>query len=211
VTITVTACSSAVSREESKAGETASSTPARDNPASPLGPSACVTTGSSSGSGAWRVTEPRTLCGDPIDTSAEGQEISQENLKLTEIDFSPLVETSNIGSYTSGFSTSYILPDGLGMSRSVDVTALNGHFNTQAAVKTVEEYIAEPGEVFHTMPPGPHGGILQCAQPYTYSADCVFGTDTTIVDITVLDSSEELIGANSGATAVEIRDALEVR
>jgi hypothetical protein len=84
-------------------------------------------------------------------------------------------------------------------------------FNTLATVTAMASESAAPGEVFHAMPPGPHGGILQCAISGTFTADCVFGTATTIAYIPIEDTSKELVGAHAGATAVEIRNAVEVR
>jgi hypothetical protein len=211
VTMMVTACSSAVSQKQSKADESASSTPTRENTPSPLGPSACLTTSSSGGSGAWKAVEPRTLCGQVMDTSAQGLEIDQEALKTTELIFSPLVETTNIGTYTSGYSASYELPPGLGVTRFVNIEALNGHFNAAASVQMMTTFPITPSEVFHTLPPGPHGGSLQCAVEGSFSSECIFGTATTITEIEIEDTSEELVGVHAGATAVEIRNAVEVR
>jgi hypothetical protein len=211
VTILVTACSSVASQKQSKTDEKPSSTQTAENPGSALGPSACITTSSSSGTGAWKVVEPRALCGQPLDTTAEGKAVDQESLQTAELTFSPLVETTDIGSYTSGFAAGYELPAGLGVSRFINIVALNGHFNTVAAVSAMVSESTAPGEVFHTMPPGPHGGVLQCAISGPYTADCVFGTATTVAYITIEDTSKELIGAHAGAAAVDIRNAVEVR
>jgi len=211
VTTLVTACSSGVSQKQSKTDEKPSSAQTEENPGSALGPSACIATSSSSGTGAWKVVQPRVLCGQPLDTTTQGREVDQESLKTTELAFNPLAETTNIGNYTSGFAAGYELPDGLGVSRFVNIVALNGHFNTLATVTAMASESAAPGEVFHTMPPGPHGGILQCAISGTFTADCVFGTATTIAYITIEDTSKELVGAHAGATAVDIRNAVEAR
>jgi len=211
VTIVVTACSSVVSQKQSKPAEKPSIAPTEENLGNALGPSACLTTSNASGTGAWKVVQPRTLCGQPLDTTAQGRAVDQESLQAAELTFNPLAETTNLGNYTSGFAAGYELPAGLTMSRFVNIVAFNGHFNAVATVNAMVSESAAPGEVFHPMPPGPHGGILQCAISGPDTADCVFGTATTIAYITIEDTSKELVGAQAGATAIDIRNAVEVR
>lgn len=214
VTVAITsaaACSPGVSREEPQAPGMAGSAQTEQNPASALGPSACLGTGSSRGTGSWTVIRPRTLCGQPLNTTPAGRAVDEESLQAAELTFDPLAETANPGNYTSGFAAGYELPAGLGVSRFINVVALDGHFNTLAAVRAMASNSAAPGQVFRTMPPGPHGGVLECASYGPYTADCVFGTATTIAYITIDDTSRQLAGARTGATAVDIRNAVEVR
>jgi hypothetical protein len=211
VTIAVTACSSVVSQKQSKTAEKPSSAPTEENLGNALGPSACITASNASGTGAWKMVQPRTLCGQPLDTTAQRRAVDQESLQVAELTFNPLVETTNLGNYTSGFAAGYELPAGLGVSRFVNIVAFNGHFNAVAMVNAMVSQSAAPGEVFRTMPAGPHGGILQCAISGPYSADCVFGTATTIAYVTIEDTKKELVGAQAGATAIDIRNAVEVR
>jgi hypothetical protein len=153
---------------------------------------------------------PHTLCGEALDTSEQGQELRQEDLKIAELMFNPLVETTNIGSYTSAFSASYNAPAGMGVTRLVNLNAFNGHFNAQAIVQAMASLSSTTTEVFHAVPPGPHGGAMECARAGQFTAECAFGTATTAVDIEFMDTSGELVGAHAAATAIEIRDALEV-
>jgi hypothetical protein len=41
------------------------------------------------------------------------------------------------------------------------------------------------------------------------AGDCVWATSTTVAEITITDSTRDLLGANIGANAVRIRDVLE--
>jgi hypothetical protein len=165
------------------------------------------------GTGPWKLVTPRTLCGLPQNNSAQQQETGQGLLGLTEENlFGPLAVLPDVGNETSAFATSYNTPDRLGVYRYVNVLAFNGTFNPTTAVHalaTADENSDIPGNVFHSVPAGPHGGVMECAPSYT-AEECVWATSTTLGDITIDDTSNELTGDHTDTNAIRIRDALEV-
>jgi hypothetical protein len=195
-----------------------SSTPPRHSAASGerpgYGPSACVVKGApaTGSSGPWKVVQPTTLCGLPADNSPQSASADQEALSGTELVFDP-VDQANPGHETSAFSVSYQIPSGANFERFVNVVAFNGTFNTQAAVSELAQLDTNPdipGNVFKSVPPGPHGGLMECS-PVVNNEECVFGTPTTLGQFTIADTLNELTGANTPANAIRIRDALEVQ
>jgi hypothetical protein len=184
-------------------------------PASALGPSACVTGGQSAGAtGPWKLIEPRTLCELPQLTSASAQAAAQELLSSTELIFNSGGVYPDFGSETSDFAVSYETPLHISALRYVNVVGFNGTFNPAVALSVLSQIDASPyirGDVFHSVPAGPHGGAMKCAPVYQFSENCIFATSTTLGDFTFEDSLKELNGANTDANAIRIRDALEVR
>jgi hypothetical protein len=172
-------------------------------PSSALGPSACVTAGRpAAASGPWRLVSPRKVCGLPRDTSAQSQQASQELVSATE----GLLDVSNVGQETSSIAGAWETPNGTpNVYRSVTFVGFEGTFKPAAAVRTL---IAGSGTV-RSMPPGPHGGVMACATQYG-SPTCVWATSTTLCEIQIIDTTRELVGANTAANAVRIRDVLEV-
>jgi hypothetical protein len=175
--------------------------------------SACVLSGgSAAGSGPWKVVEPRTLCGLPVDNSPVSTEAEQQSLTATELVFSPVGGQANPGTETSAFSVGYQIPSSANFDRFINVVAFNGTFNMQAAVSALAQLDTNPdipGNVFKSVPPGPHGGLMECAPSYS-AEECVFGTSTTLGQFEIDDTLHELTGASTATNAVRIRDALEV-
>lgn len=177
------------------------------------GPSACVVNGSpGTGSGPWKVVQPTTLCGLPVDKSPASLAASQQSLTATELVFDPVGGQPNPGSETSAFSVGYQIPSSANFERFINVVAFSGTFNQPAAVSELAQLDTNPdipGNVFKSVPPGPHGGLMECAPSFT-AEECVFGTSTTLGQFTIEDTLKELTGAATPANAVRIRDALEV-
>jgi hypothetical protein len=183
-------------------------------PTSASGPLACELPGTpTSGSGPWKLVQPKTLCHLPPDTRATDIAAAQEELNSTELVFDPVGEPSP-GNYTSAFGVGYEIPSAEAddWNRFINVVGFTGTFNPQVAVSELaqlDENPDIPGNVFKTVPPGPHGGLMECAPVYS-SEECVFGTSTTLGQFTIDDTLNELTGANMPANAIRIRDALEV-
>lgn len=180
---------------------------------SAAGPSACVVKGTAgTGSGSWKVVQPTTLCGLPVDESPASLAASQQSLTATELVFDPVGGQPNPGSETSAFSVGYQIPSSANFSRFINVVAFSGTFNEPAAVSELAQLDTNPvipGNVFKSVPPGPHGGLMECAPSYS-TEECVFGTSTTLGQFTIEDTLKELTGAATPVNAVRIRDALEV-
>jgi hypothetical protein len=145
----------------------------------------------------------------PVDTNPEDVAAAQENLTSTELVFDP-VDQASPGSYTSAFGTSYQIPRTPNVGRYVDVVGFTGTFSPQVAVSE----LAQLNDTFVTgafksVPPGPHGGLMECASEYG-NEECIFGTSTTLGQFLISDTLNELTGANTAANAIRIRDALEV-
>jgi hypothetical protein len=169
---------------------------------SAAGPSACVTVGRvTGGSGPWKLVAPSTLCHLPLENSAQYQQSGQSLAQLTKV----ALNLANAGPVTSTIAVTYGNSGATSQYRSVYAVGFVGRFRPAAALGAVEE----PGYSYATVPPGPHGGTLACAD-VEGSENCVWATPTTVCAITILDASGELIGANSAANAVRIRDVLEV-
>jgi hypothetical protein len=177
------------------------------------GPSACVLKGAPpTGSGPWKVIQPTTLCGLPADNSPQSTEGDQESLTSTELVFDPVSGQANPGHETSAISVSYQIPNGANFERFVNVVAFTGTFNVQAAVSELAQLDTNPdisGNVFKSVPPGPHGGLMECS-PVVTNEECVWGTATTLGQFTLADTLNQLTGANTPANAIRIRDAIEV-
>lgn len=174
------------------------------------GPSACVTPGQpAAGSGPWKLIQPKTLCHLPVDNSPQGTEASQEDLNSTKLVFHPVSGQANPGTETSDFGVSYQIPSSANLERFVNVVGFNGTFNTHVAVRELV-HLDSGLTNFRSVPPGPHGGLMECGPSYNNEV-CIFGTKTTLGQFTIADTRKELTGANTAANAIRIRDALEVR
>ena len=199
------ACSSAAGHPA--ASRPSASVPATPSAASADGPLACVSTAKpAGGSGPWKLVPPSVLCGLPEETSAQyvqsGQSLaSEDKLLLSMHNAGPV--TSTVTAMYQGLSTAAQRATSF---RSVSVVGFDGSFQTAAALSALEE---QPEYTYTNASPGPHGGTLACAN-IEGSENCVWATATTVCEITILDPTGELIGANSAANAVRIRDALEV-
>jgi hypothetical protein len=175
-------------------------------PGSASGPSACVTRDQpAEGSGPWKVVQPKALCGLPADNSPEGTEASQEALSSTKLVFSPVSGQANPGTERSGFAVGYQIPSSYNFERFINVVAFNGRFRPHVAVSELAQL--DTGS-FHTVPSGPHGGLMECAPSYNNQV-CIFGTSATLGQFTIADTLNELTGANTPVNAIRIRDALE--
>lgn len=187
--------------------------PAASGPRPGYGPSACVVKGlAATGNGPWKVVQPTTLCGLPVDSSAQSTEGDQEALTSTELVFDPVSGQANPGHETSAISVSYQIPSSASFERFVNVVAFTGTFNEQAAVSELAQLDTNPdisGNVFKSVPPGPHGGLMECS-PVVSNEECVWGTATTLGQFTLADTLNQLTGANTAANAIRIRDAIEV-
>lgn len=169
--------------------------------ATTLGPSACViATQATAGSGSWKLVTPATLCGLPEQTSAQYQQSGQSLATLDK----DLIGMDDAGSVTSTITAAYQSPQTPNFYRAVTFVGFDGTFQPAAALSAMEQ----PGETYTSEPPGPHGGRLVCSSEND-GGDCVWATSTTVAEITISDSTRELLGANIGANAVRIRDALE--
>lgn len=148
------------------------------------------------------MTVPRTLCGLPVDSRA--LQSGQADLGATESDLGV-----NGIAYASGVSEGYETPNGAEAKsyRFVTYLGFNGKFNPAQAMSVLE---SGDDETFHSVPAGPHGGLMACAEQYPNVADCVWATSTTLCDIDIEDTSLELVGTHADANAIRIRDAVEV-
>lgn len=174
------------------------------------GPSACVTPGQpAAGGGPWKLVQPKTLCRLPVDNSPQGLQASQGELNSTELVFRPVSGQANPGTETSGFAVSYQIPSSASFERFVSVVGFNGRFSPQVAVRELA-HLDSGFTNFRSVPPGPHGGLMECGPSYNNEI-CIFGTQTTLGQVTIADTRNELTGANSAANAIRIRNALEVR
>jgi hypothetical protein len=201
--IAVAACSSAGSKPAAPHPSPSKPSPSASIglSASAMGPSACVTAGRpAGGSGPWRFVAPATLCGLPLDNSTQSQQlgltVASENKLLLTMDGG--------GTATSSTTLEYQSPRVPNFYRSINVVGLEGTFHPAAAVSAVEEQ----GYTYTREPPGPHGGVMACADTEGVE-DCVWATSTTVCDVQIIDLSRELLGASVAVNAVRIRDALE--
>lgn len=165
------------------------------------GASACVTTGSvTGGSGPWKLVAAPMLCQLPADNSAQYQQTGQALAQLIKIS----LNMDDAGPVTSTMTAAY-QGSQAAHDRSVTVVGFDGRFQPAAALGAVEE----TGYTYTKVPPGPHGGTLACAN-VEGSESCVWATPTTVCEISIIDPTGELTGADIAANAVRIRDVLEV-
>jgi hypothetical protein len=176
----------------------------------PLGASACATASQApSQVSKWKLLSPRTLCGLPQDNSAAELSSSQEMASAIESDLTN-INGQTYGTETSDVSQGYqIGHNTAGVYRSITFTGLEGTFSPQAAASSVETSIAS-NYTFTSVPPGPHGGVMACGPVSSESASCVWATPTTLCLIMIIDTTQQLVGPNAAASAVSIRDVLEV-
>jgi hypothetical protein len=201
----VLAAGCAASQASTPSSPTASPTSV---PSSALGPAACEVAGQPGGTGPWKVTAPRTLCGVPMDLTASDKLSNKAALKADELMFT-LGLDPGVGQAKSGFAVGYETPNNLGIYRNYTLAAFNGNFPDPA--RTMADQAK--GDIvtnFHRVPPGPHGGVMECGTD-NGDVECVFATSTTLGDFVFGDTSGELTGARGDAVAVEIRDAVETR
>jgi hypothetical protein len=170
------------------------------------GPLACVTAGrATAGDGPWKLITPLTLCQLPLETSPQYQQSGQALAGTTKI----LITMDNAGTVTSTIAVTYQASkkasEAASHDRSVSVVGFDGRFRPAAALSAVEE---QPEYTYTNLPPGPHGGLMGCAN-IEGTENCVWATSTTVCEITIIDPTGELISASSGANAVRIRDVLE--
>lgn len=205
----VVACSSASSSHPSasKPPPSPRSTGAVPTPSaiSAGGASACVTAGRvTGGSGPWKLVAAPTLCQLPADDSAQYQQSGQSLAQITKIS----LNLADAGTETSTMAVTYQdsqASQAASHFRSVSAVGFDGRFRPAAALGAAEE----TGYAYTKVPPGPHGGTLACAN-VEGTENCVWATPTTVCEITIIDPTGELIGANIAANAVRIRDVLEV-
>jgi hypothetical protein len=201
----IVACSSAPSSHPS-AGKPSPSPPSPGALATPSsvsseGPLACATTArATAGSGPWKLVTPSTLCDLPEQTSAEYVQSGRALASLDKI----LLHMGNAGRVTSTVTAAYQSPQTPNFYRAVTFVGFDGTFRQAAALSTMEE----PGNTYTRVPPGPHGGVMACSGEND-AGYCVWATSTTVAEITISDSTRDLLGANIGANAVRIRDVLE--
>jgi hypothetical protein len=170
------------------------------------GPLACATAGRATGrTGPWKLVTPPALCQLQLQTSQQFQQSGKSLVTLSKI----LISMDDAGTVTSSIGVTYQGTSEAAQRatsfRSVSVVGFNGRFRPAAALSALEEQ----GSTYTSVSPGPHGGMLACAN-VEGSENCVWATPTTLCGITILDPTGELIGANSDANAVRIRNVLEV-
>ncbi len=163
-----------------------------------------------SGSGPWKLVQPSTVCGIPISQDAAFTQIAQTELQGAELAFTI---PGGFGHYTNGVAFQAMYPDinSPGPYLSVQVFGFNGTFtNVTAAVKALE---SDDGETFYTVPAGPHGGVMQCAQDSDDQIqECVFGTSTTLGDIQFAFQNLSIpAGISADASAISVRNAVELQ
>jgi hypothetical protein len=172
-----------------------------------LNPSACTPPPGhlAAGGGPWRLVQPATICGIPLD-SALGQ-VAQGELSLDQVLFSPGYGATNIGKETSGVAFQAAAYGSLQLS--VEVVGFNGVFNPSVAVSA---FVSLDQGTFHSMPAGPHGGELECAPSSTAGNPvCIFGTSTTLGEITFVSLGQNPGSRNLGSEATAVREAVEVQ
>jgi hypothetical protein len=205
VAVTIAACSSAGSHAAS--GPSASSPPsprplATPSASSSEGPLACVTSGKAAqGSGPWKLVAPSKLCGLPVQTSAEYVQSGQSLAGLDK----EVLKIANVGPVTSEFSAAWQSPRTPNFDRGITFVGFEGTFKPAAALNALEV----PGETYTNVAPGPHGGVMACSGEND-GGNCVWATTTTVCEVTISDSTRQLLDANIGVNGVRIRDALEV-
>lgn len=167
-----------------------------------LSASACPQTSS----GPWKLVQPPAVCGLPM-----GQDLfdtARLDLDGAETQFS----LGNFGSYSSTVSFA-AQPSGSSAGSvyaSIQVYGFTGRItDTGAAFRALE---AGTGEKFYDVPPGPHGGSMQCAQEADYQIqECVFATSTTLGDIQFSFGDLKIpAGISADASAIAVRNAVEV-
>jgi hypothetical protein len=197
----------------------ASKTPvaSKDPPASApasndTGPAACVAASQPSGAASsWKLVSPGTLCGLPQNNTPEELSAGQEMVSAVEGDLTNF-NGQTFGQETSDVAVGYqIQRNTVDIYRSVSFTGLEGRFRPRAAASAVESSL-DFGQhyTFKSVPPGPHGGVMACGGEFPDSEDCVWATPTTLCVIMIIDTTEQLVGSNTAANAVRIRDVLEV-
>jgi hypothetical protein len=201
--VAVAGCSSAASKPASPHPSPSKSSASASTglSASAMGPSACVTSSrSTAGSGRWTLIAPRTVCGLPLDNSADYQQGGQQLAG----EFKLLLSMDGGGSPTSTVTLEYQSPRVPNFYRSLNLVGFEGRFRPALAVRVIEEQ----GYSYSNLPPGPHGGALACAN-VEGTENCVWATSTTLCSLDIIDLSRELLGASIAANAVRIRDAVE--
>jgi hypothetical protein len=160
------------------------------------------------GSGPFKLVQPAAVCGIPISQNADFNQIAQTELQGAELAFS---DPGGFGNYTNGLAFQAMYPNfnSPGPYLSIQVFGFNGTFtNVSAAVKAIE---SDDFETFYTVPAGPHGGVMQCAEDTTdETQECVFGTSTTLGDIQFAFQNLSIpAGISADASAISVRDAIE--
>lgn len=199
---------------------TASASPTLSGPAAPssmltgkdIAASSCP---QNSGSGPWEAKAPSlpqnvSWCG----MMTGGNEQSLSNAQGAELYFT---DPGNFGSYTNviGIDTYGNSLDGPINGGAAFV--FNGKFTNFSSALNSLETNDQSGDnfQFYNVPPGPHGGVMQCGQysdtkDQLYGAYCVWATPTTLGNIEIDYNNGLNNGINLDATAISIRDALEV-
>jgi hypothetical protein len=201
--IAVVACSSAASKPAAPHPLPSGTSPSASSglSASAMGPSACVTSSRpAAGSGRWTFVAPRTVCGLPLDNSADYQQGGQTLAG----EYKLLLSMDGGGTPKSTVTLEYQSPRVPNFYRSINLVGFEGRFRPALAVRVIEE----EGYSYRNLPPGPHGGALACAN-VEGTENCVWATSTTLCSMSIIDISRELLGANVAANAVRIRDAVE--
>jgi hypothetical protein len=204
VAVTIAACSSAGSHAAPGPSASSPQSPhAVTTPSSSIseGPLACVTAGKSAqGSGPWKLVAPSKLCGLPVQTSSEYVQSGQSLASLDKI----VLKMQNAGTVTSTVTAAWQSPRTPNFDRGITFVGFEGTFKLAAALNALEL----PGETYTSVAPGPHGGTMACSGEND-GGNCVWATSTTVCEITISDSTRQLLGSNIAANAVRIRDALE--
>lgn len=179
-------------------------------PPSPTGPKACVLPGATaSTSSHWKIVLPRTLCGLPQDNTAEMLSAGQDMVSVLQ----SVLSTSGLGGPSAGNATSshaqaYQLSHA-GIYRSITFVGLGGRFSPAAAVAALSSSLQDSAP-FRSVPPGPHGGAMECALMSGTLWECVWATTSTVGEFQIIDTTNELTGSHLAANAVRIREAVEV-
>ena len=168
----------------------------------------------SAGSGPWQLAQPPDkvdFCG----TKTDGNTDAQVNVNSAELWFK---SPGGFGSYAPGpgghiaFDADQLTTPWLGLH----VYGFNGKFTDLNAAMGALEQVAYTGQTYYTVPPGPHGGKMQCSKYMDnhiklYEENCVFATPTTLGSITFgYDITGFTPGISPDASAIAIRDTLEV-
>lgn len=208
--------------DSSKPKKTNSSLPPGLTPQqqSMLGPDACKVP-AASGSGPFKMAAPSTLCGMPNGDDAYTKKTDPSSLATDRFNFD---QTTNpgpdgpVGTPASGWIHHWNTPAHLGVYRFATVEGWTGKFNPKSAVPVFAQSYDDQ-LTFKPVDPGPHGGVMECAEDTSGNSDpnadnaavCVFATSTTIGTVNFTDTAKELTApANLAKVGQELRDALEV-
>lgn len=167
------------------------------------------------GDGPWQLIEPGLNNVDFCGSLTDGNTVEKTEVNGAYLWFQ---DPGGFGTYSK--KNSYIAFDAVENGvpyLGLQVYGFNGKFtNLDEAMGALEQNsVPDPNEKFYTVPPGPHGGKMQCemsSDPKAglYLQECVWATTTTLGYIQFSYDKGFAPGVSPDATAITIRDTLEV-